>query len=131
MLKKMFGLGVLATMMAVGGCTDPIPAYQDPLPDYPQVHVEAYLLQNLIRVQTPIVSHVGAGQLQVAIPVRNLADNDLQLDYIYYFYDARGALIAPPSSRQFVQVPRKGISQIEFTSLSPAADFRVEIRYAK
>ncbi len=132
MLKRVYGLGALLPLaLAMSACTDPIPAYQDPLPDYPQVHVEAYLLQNLIRVQAPIVSRVGAGQLRVDIPIRNLADRDLPIDFVYYFYDARGVLIAPPSSRQFVSIPRKGISQIEFTSLSAAADFRVEIRYAK
>ncbi len=132
MLKKIYGVAaVLPLVLAMSGCSDPIPALQDPLPDYPQVHVEAYLLQNLIRVQPPILSHVGAGQLRVDIPVRNLADRDLGIDFIYYFYDSRGVLIAEPSSRQFVSIPRKGISQIEFTSLSPAADFRVEIRYAK
>lgn len=131
MLKKVGGFATLLPLvLAMSGCSDPIPALQDPLPDYPQVHVEAYLLQNLIRVQTPILSHVGAGQLRVDIPVRNLADRDLGIDYVYYFYDSRGVLIASPSS-QFVSLPRKGISQIEFMSLSPAADFRVEIRYAK
>ena len=134
MLKRASALAMVLLPLAVAmsGCTDPIPALEDPLPDYPQVHVEAYLLQSLVRVQKPILSRVGAGQLRVDIPIRNLADRDMQLDFVYYFYDQAGVLIAPPSSRQFLMVPRKGISQIEFTSLSGNAQyFRVEIRYAK
>jgi len=92
MLKKLLPLLVVAPMMVVGmsGCTDPIAAWQDPIVEYPQVHVDAYSMQQKIRVQKPIATRFGAGQLQVDVPIRNLSDDDLTIDYVYYFVNERG-----------------------------------------
>lgn len=131
MLKKFFPLLAVAPMMlAVSGCTDPINAWQDPIVEYPQVHVDAYSMQQRIRVQKPIATRFGAGQLQVDVPIRNLTDDDLTVDYVYYFTDARGIEIGEPQTA-FLRVQRKGIGQIEIKSMSAVADFRVEIKDAK
>ncbi len=123
---------LLCTMLlplVLMGCTDPIAAKQDPIQEYPQVHLTSYWLQTHLRVQQPIVSRVGAGQLAVQVSIRNLTDDDLSLDYKYYFMDEKGKQIQE-SGWTFVKVPRKGINAIDFTSLNfQAADFRVEIRY--
>ena len=131
MLKRIFPLLVLAPMaLVLSGCTDPIPAYDDPIVEYPQVHVDSYSLQNSIRVHKPIVTRFGAGQLQVDVPIRNLTDSDLSVDYIYYFMNNRGIQIGDPVVA-YQRIPRKGIGQLEFKSLSAVDDFRVEIRDAK
>ena len=131
MLKKLFPLLVAApVMLAVTGCTDPIAAWQDPIVEYPQVHVDAYSMQQRIRVQKPIATRFGAGQLQVDVPIRNLSDNDLTIDYVYYFVNERGIEIGEPQTA-FLRVQRKGIGQIEIKSMSAVADFRIEIKDAK
>ncbi len=131
MLKKLLPFLLAAPMaLAITGCTDPIAAWQDPIVEYPQVHVDAYSLQQRIRVQKPIATRFGAGQLQVDVPIRNLTDNDLNVDYIYYFTNARGIQIGDPVTA-FQMIPRKGIGQLEFKSMSAVDDFRVEIRDAK
>jgi uncharacterized protein YcfL len=133
MLKKILPVLVGASLaISLAGCTDPIPAEQETLAEYPQVHVDSYSLQNDIVVQPPIPSRVGAGQLRVDIPIRNKTDSDLNLDYKYYFTDKNGVQVEHDTSWQAIRIPRKGIDQIEFTSLTPApADFRVELRRRK
>ena len=132
MLKnlKWLGLaGVILVAAGVGGCTDPITANQDPIMQYPQVHMESYYLQQWTRVQPPITSRVGAGQLHVTVAIRNLTDSDMGLDYKYYFTGPSGSMVENETGWKLVTIPRKGISQIEFTSLSAdARDFRVELR---
>ncbi|HUO09141.1 MAG TPA: DUF1425 domain-containing protein [Phycisphaerae bacterium] len=132
MLKNLVLVCALGTMgLAITGCTDPINAWQDPIVEYPQVHVDAYSMQQRIRVQKPIATRFGAGQLQVDVPIRNLTDDDLTIDYVYYFMDSKGIQIGEPETA-FLRVQRKGIGQIEIKSLSAAAaDFRVEIKDAK
>ena len=131
MLKKLLPFLLAAPMaLAITGCTDPINAWQDPIVEYPQVHVDAYSMQQRIRVQKPIATRFGAGQLQVDVPIRNLTDADLNVDYIYYFTNARGIQIGDPVTA-FQMIPRKGIGQLEFKSMSAVDDFRVEIRDAK
>jgi len=132
MFKKSMMLMLAAATLSLAACTDPIEVRSDKFSQYPQVHTESYYLKEWTRVQEPQAVRVGAGQLKVMIPIRNLTDNELQLDYIYTFTDPRGITVEGPSSRQFVRLPRKGIGQIEFTSMTAtAADFRVQIFYAK
>ncbi len=131
MLKKLLPLLLVTPLaLAITGCTDPINAWQDPIVEYPQVHVDAYSMQQRIRVQKPIATRFGAGQLQVDVPIRNLTDDDLTIDYVYYFMDAKGIEIGEPQVA-FLRVQRKGIGQIEIKSMSAVADFRVEIKDAK
>ena len=135
-MKKTYAILLLAAVattaglatFSLTGCTEPIAAYQDEMTQYPQIHVTSYWLQDKIRVQPPQVSRVGAGQLKVAIQIRSKWDWDLPCDYKYYFYDPAGKQTYE-SGWQSVKIPRKGITAFDFTSLDPAADFRVELRY--
>lgn len=133
MVRKWALLGLVAVVGAVmAGCTDPIVPGQDAFVQYPQVQVDSYWLQTWTRVQPPVATRMGAGQLQVDIPIRNLTDSDLNLDFKYYFTDKNGVPVENPDSWVHTRVPRKGIGTIEFQSLSAMAqDFHVEIRVAK
>ena len=133
MFTKMIPALVGASLLvAVTGCTDQIPAQQDPVAVYDQITVDSYSLQNDIVVQPAVTGRIGAGQLQVDINVRNKTDHDLQLDYKYYFVDAKGVPMDRDTSWQAVRIPRKGVETIEFKSLTAsAADFRVELRRTK
>jgi len=133
-MNKMLGCLVVAgAMMAAGlsGCTDPIAASQDPIQVYPQVQVDSYWMASWARVGTPVPMRVGAGQLEVAIPIRNLNDYDLQVEFQYRFKNKAGVLIEEPG-RGSVRVPRKDQAEIRFTSMTPLAeDFQVTLRYIK
>jgi uncharacterized protein YcfL len=130
----MLGLCLLASVAAVAlpGCTGPITPVQDgiALPDYPQVLVDSYWLEQNIRVQPPVASRVGNGQLKVQIPVRTHTDYSLSLDYQFTFLDQNGLEVEKPGW-QYIRIPRKGMADITCTSMTPAADFRVMIRYRK
>jgi uncharacterized protein YcfL len=123
-------LGGMLLPLLLAACTDPIPAWQDPLTGRTQVTVTEYWLQDKIRVQPPHVERVGAGQLKVSIEIRSRHDWDLPLDYQYHFYDQAGKQTYV-SGWQLVRLPRKGSNTIDFTSMDPAADFSVELRTAK
>jgi uncharacterized protein YcfL len=131
MLRRLMGMCVLASL-AVAGCTGPISAEQDgiQLQEFPQVTVTGYWLQQNIRVQQPVASHVGNGQLKIVMPVRRHTDFDLSLDYQFTFLDKNGIQVEQPGW-QYIRIPRKGIAQIECTSMLPADDFRVLLRYRK
>ncbi len=132
MVKRLAAAAMLA-VVGLTGCTDPIVANRDNIDVYPQVHVESYFLRNVaLVVQPPRTSRVpGSGQLRVSIPIRNKTDDDLNVDYIYYFLAANGKQVEKTSGRMFLNVPRKGMAEIEFVSLTPAEDFRVELFHAK
>jgi uncharacterized protein YcfL len=134
MFKKMLGLCVFASVvsLALPGCTGPIAAEEDGivLQEYPQVTLTGYWLQQNIRVQQPVATRVGNGQLKVQMPVRTHTDYDLSLDYQFTFLDQNGLQVEQPGW-QYVRIPRKGMAQIEATSMTPAADFRVLLRYRK
>ncbi len=115
------------------GCAGPIAARQDDLQttQYPQIFLDAYSLHEAIVVQPPIVGFVGAHQLHVAVPIRNKWDRDLHLQYRYSFKDERGMQLGEASPWMDFTVPRKGVDQFQFTSMSPmAADFEVHLREA-
>ncbi len=131
-MKRMIGMGLVAAGMLLGGCTDTIPAYQDPNAPL-QVSMSAYWLQWYLRVTVPKPERVGAGQLKVTLQLFNATDNDLLVQYKYYFIDKNGTQVDNiDAGWETERIPPKGTHQISFTSLSAAAeDFRVTFRPAK
>jgi hypothetical protein len=128
---KALALVLLAATLATGmaGCTDPIPGQQDAIVTYPQVHLASHWLETWTRVQPPVVHRVGSGQLEVAVPIRNLTDEPLSVDYQYRFLRG-GAEVEGRSGWQNYVIPPRGMGQITFTSMTQAIDdFDVEIRY--
>ncbi|MEI8194673.1 MAG: DUF1425 domain-containing protein [Phycisphaerae bacterium] len=131
---KVIALTLAAATLALAGltsCTEPISAQQDPIVAYPQVHMASHWLETWTRVQPPIVNAVGSGQLQVAIPIRNLTNDPLSIDYQYRFLN-KGAEVEGRSGWHNYVIPPRGMGQITFTSMTHTAnDFDVEIRYRK
>lgn len=131
MLKKFLAAAVvLPAAMLMTGCNEPITADQDTIAQMPQVHLATYTLRQEVKIEAIQTPRVGAGQLKVMMPVRNLTDHDLSIDYVYYFYN-HGVMAEGPSAHMHLTIPRKGSDQIEFTSLSAVDDFRVEIMDAR
>jgi len=119
---------VLIFAFIFSGCQGPVVPNQDELNPYPQVHLTSYSLQGDIVVKEPIVSRVGAGQLDVVVPVRNLTDSELYLQFQYRFLNQQGAQVEQTSGWMDLRIPAYSMSQAHFTSLtSQAQNFDVVI----
>ncbi len=114
--------------LLLAGCQGPVVPYVDSLSPYPQIHLTSYSLQGKIVVKEPIVSRVGGGQLDVVVPIRNLTDDELYLQYQYAFLDARGVMMEGKSGWMDLRIAPYGMAQAHFTSMTPeAANFDVDI----
>lgn len=130
-MKVVFGLALAAVLM-VAGCTDPIPAHRDYVARQGQIELNSYWLQTWTKVGDPVVNRVGSGQVEVTVPIRNLTDEELLLDYQYTFKNAAGAPVENTSGWHNIRIPRKGHAAITFTSMTPLPeDFHVQIRHLK
>ena len=120
MKKVLTGCAGVVVMVMAAGCASPT---------WPGVSVDTYSLRNDIAVQSPTVSRVGEGQLQVEIPVRNRTNKEIDLEYKYHFVDANGVQVEGDKAWLSKRVPPRGMEDIAFTSLTSSAnDFRVQMR---
>jgi Protein of unknown function (DUF1425) len=110
-----------AFVLILFGCQGPVVPNQDTLNPYPQVHLTSYSLQGDIAVKEPIVSRVGAGQLDVVVPVRNLTSDQLYMQFQYRFLNQQGAQVEQTSGWMDLRIPAYSMSQAHFTSLTPLA----------
>jgi hypothetical protein len=107
--------------LSLVGCQGPVVPYADSLSPYPQIHLTSYSLQSKIVVKEPIVSRVGGGQLDVVVPVRNLTDHTLYLQYQYAFLDSRGIMVEGHSGWMTLRIAPYAMAQAHFTSMTAAA----------
>jgi hypothetical protein len=128
-MKKFLVMGLLTSSLAMSGCYEPIPAWQDPNAPL-QVSISDYWLQDKLRVTPPQPERFGSGQLRVALQVFNRTDQDLSVDYSYWFTDKAGREIEAPKTRVEV-LPPKGYKTFTFESLTAVDDFRVQLRPAR
>ncbi len=118
-----------AIMFCVSGCHGPVVPGQNTLAVFPQVHLASYSLQGKITIQEPIVNRVGDGQLQVAVPVRNMTGDRLYLEYQYYFLNHQGVQVEENSGWNTLRLPPYSVQQIQFSSLTAEAyNFDLDIR---
>ncbi len=137
-MKKQYSAGAVLTswglaaiaMLFLAGCWNPIVPNRDVLTQYPQIHLATTGLQRQIYLQEPIVSRVGDGQLQVVVPVRNLENGRLILEYQYRFLNAQGVQVEGTSGWTTLRLPDyNSRAQIKFTSFTAQADnFDLDIR---
>ena len=126
-MKRLIAMGLAAAGLALAACqTGPIPAWQDP--NYPlQVSVSDTRLQSEIRVSVQKPERFGAGQLRVTLNVLNTTNDDLRVDYTYWFTDASGRQVEAPLTRGDT-LPPHGYKPLVIESLSAVDDFRVQLR---
>jgi hypothetical protein len=117
--------------MIVAGCVSaPIEPRQDPY-SAGQVHMASEDLRVHTATQAPRPSRDEAGLLHVTLPIRAATDLELYVDYRASFFDSNGQLINQTDWQTKVLHPNI-YEEIQVTSISPrAADFRIDIRYAK
>lgn len=122
---------LVLTAAGLTACTHPIAAQQDEIQTYPQVHLTSHWLQTWTRVQPPIVHVVGSGQKEVAVPIRNLTNEYMILEYQYRFLRG-GAEAEQPSTWHTIRIPPRSMGTISFTSMvTTADDFDLTIRWRR
>ena len=126
--SMMMMVAVLCAAPWAGGCASVYPAQQDPIATPPQIMMESPWLKDHVLVQQVAVSRVGAGQLDVHVPLHNVTSDLVIIDYQYTFLGANGAQSEQPSGWHDLRIPPKGYADAHFTSMTPASDFRMQIR---
>ncbi len=127
--RTMSWLVVPALLLVLTGCQGPVTPNRDVLSAYPQIHLASYSLQRKIVLQEPVVSRVGDGQLDIVVPVRNLLNHSLYLEYQYRFLNQQGVQVEENSGWNTLRMPAYSMQQIHFTSFTSQADnFDLDIR---
>ena len=131
-MKKLMAMGLLGVGL-LAGCNDPIAPFQDknmPI----QVSMTDYDMQWKLRVQPPATERVPGGQLKVSLQIYNTTQDDMTIDYKYWFTDKNGVQNEDNSMSGWnaVRLAPRGYQTVTFTSMTAAADnFRVQLREGK
>ena len=125
---------ILATLFLIAGCAqmhDPIlgradPAWRD------QILFANENLRQHTAVQSATFQRDPSSQLLfVTVPIRNTSDVQLYIDFRYTFFDADGNVLYTSSMMPKTLRPNLP-DQIQFNSTTPrAANFELDIDYAK
>jgi len=121
----------LLLLALTSGCVKPpIEARQDPyLPS--QVMMASKDLRKKTAVQAPAVSRDEAGILHVTLPIRAATDLQLYIDYRTTFFDRNGQEVSRTNWTTKTLAPNVP-DRIVVSSMGPsAADFQIDVRYAK
>ncbi len=127
---KRFALIAMMTLGLVGCVKPPIEARHDPYTDS-QVNIASEDLRIHTAVQAPRVIRDEAGLLHVTLPIRAATDLELYVDYRVTFFDSTGQTVSQFGWQTKVLHPNI-YEEINVVSTTPqAADFRIDLRYAK
>ncbi|QOI99770.1 MAG: YcfL family protein [Phycisphaeraceae bacterium] len=123
-----------AWLASTGGCgtPGPIPAGGDPVApnNYPRVEVDAGL-GGFVVAGRAIVRREG-GVLSVWVPVRNTDVKDLNVQYLFTFFDKDGAELREQSGWRFTVLPSRTEVQLQGNAMSTTAeDWRLKIRVGR
>jgi hypothetical protein len=122
----------LVSLFVVAGCgvTPPIQGRQDPYAP-PQVTFTDPDLSRLTAVGTPVLTRDAGGILHVQVPIRSTGDRQMIIDWRATFFDRNGAVLWKTDWTDKTLSPHVP-DQIQFNSTtSQAADFQLDLRYAK
>ena len=110
------------------GMGDPYPA---PMND-PQITVLAQDLRPWLGFHPAIVVEGGNGTMNVQLPVRNLSERQLLVDYRILFYDGNGVELEPPMSFRMIALGPKQTVRMSGNSFdNAAASYRVEVKWSR
>lgn len=125
---------LLVSALALIGCTTVVRPPKVPRDDPyspQQIHVDSDELRRDTAVGRPVVTRDETGLLHVTIPIRSAIDQTLYVDYWISFFDRDGQPISKlgPLTKTLQANTPDSISVI---STSPrAADFQLDLRYAR
>ncbi len=123
---------VLALLICSGcGVKAPIEGRQDPYASS-QIMFASKSLRNDTAVNTPSVSRDEAGGiLHITVPIRAATNLQLYIDYRTTFFDRNGQQISQTGWTRKTLAPNVS-DRIVVNSMGPtAADFQIDLRYAK
>jgi hypothetical protein len=104
----------------------PIPADGVSSPEVGAREIFADDLRGEVEVGTPVMRRTPGNQLQVVVPLTNVARRDLRLLVQVQFLDELGAPSGDETNRQIFLLPRGGTRGFEATSrTSSARDYRL------
>jgi hypothetical protein len=119
--------------LAVVGCSRVRPPVQGRLDPYapPQVTFADSAMKDRTAVGTPILTRDEGGLLHVTVPFRSAEERQIYIDYRITFVDRNGQVLSQSAWMPKVLTPNVP-DQIQANSMSPqAADFQLDLRYAK
>ena len=133
-MKRLLMFPALLVGLALVGCNSvkaPIEGRQDPYAPS-QVMFASKDLKNHTAVDAPRVGRdESGGILYVTLPIRAATNMQLYVDYRASFFDRNGQLINQTTWFNKTLAPNVP-DQITVNSMSPrAADFQIDLRYAK
>ena len=122
--------------LALAACgTPPYPAYaiEDDAERIAQVVVADGILQEILRVGTPLVERLQPDDyLRVLVPVRNVDDEPVQILAQLSFVDAEGRPLQDDTNRQVMMLPSGGTVNFVAISQGPRAeDFVLRLMWNK
>ena len=128
---------VLVVIWMLTGCHDPVmapgTAQIDPL--YQSGHGKVLALEELHRfvaASEPIVEAGSERPMMVTVPIRLLADEQINVQYRFDFFVRKGVPVAPEMSWAFMALPARARVYMQGASLdTTATDWRLQLRPAR
>lgn len=127
---RILGVFTIAAMLA--GCQNEAPlSAREEQYDYPWLMVGSKDLRASTMVSDARRSRDEAGLLHVTVPIRNVTDKQLYVDYRVTFYD-KNQMPLPQEFRKTLTIPARTARDATFNSTSPKAEtFQMEITYPR
>lgn len=122
---------LLLVLLAIAGCvTPPIQGRQDPYVP-PQVTFAESRLARSTAIGTPVLTRDAGGILHVQVPIRSTLNRQLIIDWRATFFDRDGQVVWKTDWKDKTLAPHVP-DEIQFNSTTAqAADFQLDLRYAK
>jgi uncharacterized protein YcfL len=137
-MGKMNRLGVMALLGLLAGCAQDPPPYREGQAERyapPQVQMTGLNAEDLQRstvVDRPITYRDAANLLFVTVPLRNISEQVLHVQYRYNFLDDQGRPLPENIAWNRKTLEPGATERITFNSTTPrAADFQMDLRYSR
>ena len=131
-------VGVVALLGLLAGCAQDPPAYREGRAERyapPQVQITGLNAEDLQRstvIDRPSTYRDAANLLFVTIPIRNISDQILHVQYRYNFLDDQGRPLPENIAWNRKTLEPGATERITFNSTTPrAADFQMDLRYSR
>jgi len=131
-------LGVVALLGLLAGCAQDPPAYREGRAERyapPQVQITGLNAEDLQRstvIDRPSTYRDAANLLFVTVPIRNISDQILHVQYRYNFLDDQGRPLPENIAWNRKTLEPGATERITFNSTTPrAADFQMDLRYSR
>lgn len=128
-----------AAVLSVGGC-DTVRAPNSPRIDqlptsqYPKVTIESRELADVLAVNPGAVTVTpgdSSRPMDVSVGLRSLADNSMNVQYRFQWFDESGRMVEEEQFKQFLIPPRTEQRLRSNPMTTKASDWRLQVRSAR